>query len=104
MCDSLQSYESLLVAQFFCEFLRLLRDRSSILPGEGVEDIWEGVPKFCPLRGSFCDLFLFNIELELIMELDSSIISNCKSSTCVGTELPLCVKIKNLKLVFTHDL
>ena len=24
-----------------------VRDRSSILPGEGVEDIWEGVLKFC---------------------------------------------------------
>ena len=28
-----------------------LRDPSLILPGEGVEDIWEGVPKFCTIRG-----------------------------------------------------
>ena len=28
-----------------------IKDRSSILPGEGVEDILEGVPKFCTLRG-----------------------------------------------------
>ena len=29
----------------------VFRDPSLILPGEGVEDIWEGVPKFCTLRG-----------------------------------------------------
>ena len=27
-----------------------LRDRSLILPGQGVDDIWEAVPKFCTLR------------------------------------------------------
>ena len=39
---------------YLCEVFYLLcgfRDRSSILPGEGVEDIWEGVPKLCTLRG-----------------------------------------------------
>ena len=30
---------------------KCIRDRSSILPGEGAEDIWEGGPKSSTLRG-----------------------------------------------------
>ena len=28
-----------------------IRDQSLIIPGEGAEDIWEGGPKFYPLKG-----------------------------------------------------
>ena len=40
----------LLKVRFFFANAGKIRDRSLILPGEGVEDIWEVVPKFCTLR------------------------------------------------------
>ena len=43
-------YIYLCLISYICRVVLLSRGRSLILPGEGLEDIWEGGRKFCLLR------------------------------------------------------
>ena len=49
--EKLYRLMSIQTKSFCLEVNQYIGDPSLILPGEGVEDIWEGEPKFCTLRG-----------------------------------------------------